>query len=77
MRSTEHEVPAAGRIPLLLALICYGAYAVDIIVAKLASVVPFAWPYELGSVAQFMIVLAGSALLVVAALMLEARQADT
>lgn len=77
MRSTEHEVPATGRIPLLLALICYGAYAVDIIVAKLASVVPFAWPYELGSVAQFMIVLAGSALLVVAALMREARQADT
>lgn len=61
----------AGRVFLLLSLACFAIYAADIALAKLAASSSFTWPYELGAVGQFLLVLVGSALLVVSALFKE------
>ena len=61
----------AGRVFLLLSFACFAIYAADILLAKLAASSSFTWPYELGAVEQFLLVLVGSALLVVSALFKE------
>ncbi len=61
----------AGHVFLLLSLACFAVYTADIVLAKLAASSSFTWPYELGAVEQFLLVLAGSALLVVSALFKE------
>lgn len=76
MPTVPHSRTRAGRVPLLLAFVCFGVYAADIVMSKLASLGSFAWPYELGGVSQFLIVLTGSALLVAAALIREAGRAE-
>ena len=66
-----HRYVLAGHAFLLLSLACFAAYVADIVFAKLADSSSFIWPYELGAVGQFLLVLAGCALLVVSALFKE------
>lgn len=66
----------AGRLFLILSLACFAIYIADILLAKFAATSSFSWPYVLGPVGQFLLVLTGSALLVVSALFKEASSRD-
>lgn len=75
MPSARERRPRPGRATLVLSLICFAVYVGDVLIAKLASLGSFAWPYELGGVSQFLVVLLGSAFLVASALRREAAKA--
>lgn len=64
----------AGSIPLVLFWICAGLYVLDVVLGKIGAVVGgFSSPLHLGDVAQFLLLMATSVFLVMAALVREAR----
>lgn len=64
----------AGSIPLVLFWLCAGLYVFDVVLGKISAVVGgFTSPLQLGDIGQFLLLMATSAFLVIAALVREAR----
>lgn len=63
-----------GTIPLVLFWLSAGLYVLDVVLGKVATMVDgFSSPLQLGPVAQFLLLMATSVFLVVAALERETR----